>query len=178
MMGDTGVAPTNFWRQQLSDLSDEKFAAGNFSDCGKTSKAFQHIPAENRAEENNIEKVQASVIAAEKKTINRDYDICRRLKRKKTIYGFIQSNDITSKNISIILLDEGSVKLYRKVCVKDILYFDATGSVIKPIRGFSQIYLYSLTTRHPFGLSPPVLLVEAILSSHNAFNISKVLHIL
>ena len=54
MMGYTGVAPTNFHRQQLLDFSDEKFATGNFSDCGKSSKAFQHISAENRAEENNI----------------------------------------------------------------------------------------------------------------------------
>ena len=35
-----------------------------------------------------------------------------------------------------------------------------------------------LTSCHHFGLSPSVPLVDTLLSSHNAFNISKILHVL
>eukprot|EP00794_Sanderia_malayensis_P001958 gene1958-2226_t len=52
--------------------------------------------------------------------------------------------------------------------MKDILYFDATGSLIEKVKGFKRILLYSLTTRNPFGKTPAVPLAEMISASHTA----------
>ena len=162
----------------FKDLSNERYVAANFTGCGKTNKAFQHIAAEMVGQANDIEEIQANIIDVEKKLINQDKDTCKHLKRTNSIYCFTQSNDITSKGVYVVLLDEGGVRLYNEVCVKAILYFVATGSVITPVEGFPQIYPYSMTTPDPFGLPPPVSLVDAILLSHNAFRITKSFHIL
>ena len=62
--------------------------------------------------------------------IQQDYDTCKRLQWENNIYGFVESCDITSRSVFVILLDEGSVKLYHAIREKGILYFYATGSIM------------------------------------------------
>ena len=95
------------------------------------------MSAENRADDHNIENISANVIKTERKIdsarLQQDYDICKKLQWERDIYGFIESCDITSRSVFVVLSGEGSVKLYHGICEIDILYFDATGSIINAI---------------------------------------------
>ena len=65
-----------------------------------------------------------------------------------------------------MLFNDPMLRLFHTLCPRDILYFDATGNIVASIKPFKQIYYYSLTIRHPFGLAPPVPMAEYIMSSH------------
>ena len=91
--------------------------------------------------------------------------------------GYVQSCDITNKSLSLVMLDEGSIHLYRDFALKDILFVDATGSIIEK-KGLKRISLYSLSKCNPFGKTTPVPLCELVLSRHTAGAISRLLIIL
>ena len=64
--------------------------------------------------------------------------------------------------------------LYRDVVeIPDMLYFDATGSLFDDVNEFNRILCYFLTTRHPFGSTPPVPLFEFVSSEHTVGAIQR-----
>eukprot|EP00794_Sanderia_malayensis_P015499 gene15499-17078_t len=93
-----------------------------------------------------------------------------------------QKNDINhiaeKIPLSVVLFDEGSVHRYREAACKDVLFVDATGTIIEKIRGFKRILFYSLTTRNPLGKTPAIPISELISSTHTAGGISRLFSVL
>ena len=65
------------------------------------------------------------------------------------------------------------ILLYHHTINKDILYFDATGSLTLPVKGFKRILLYSFCIRHPYGLTPALPVAQYLTRSHNVTSIRQ-----
>ena len=70
-----------------------------------------------------------------------DIEKCSKSQINIQFYGFIASTDVISDSLHITLLDEGGVRLYHSIAPKDIIYIDATGTVVENIAQFNHIHL-------------------------------------
>eukprot|EP00112_Aurelia_sp_Birch-Aquarium-sp1_P007934 Seg1866.7 transcript_id=Seg1866.7/GoldUCD/mRNA.D3Y31 product="Sentrin-specific protease 1" protein_id=Seg1866.7/GoldUCD/D3Y31 len=170
--------PSNLFRQKLQTVNDRAFTSGNRTGCGITPKAFQHISSEARAEQLDMSSMSGKVRIVDKDIREKNDSLHKSLMSNQNLRGFVQSNDITNDSISVALFDEGGVRLYRQICSKDVMFFDATGTVVEKLKGCKRILIYSLTTRNPFGKSPPVPLAELISSSHTSGSIRRLFTLL
>ena len=170
--------PSTFYRSKLRDLDEDSYASGNRLGCGVTSKAFQHISTEAKRKQNNVNLISEKIRDCDKAIQGKGGGTFETMMDKQQILGFVQSNDITNDTLCVVLFDEGCVRLYRHVCSKDILFFDATGTIVEAVKGFKKLLLYSLTTRNPFNKSPPVPVAELISSSHTAGSIQRLFSLL
>ena len=64
---------------------------------------------------------------------------------------------------------------YHEQVSRDILYIDATGTVIDKIKGYGRLLCYVAAIRHPFGKSPPLPIAEYITTMHDQFSIRQFL---
>ena len=172
------VKPSTLYRERLKNMPAEEYVAGNRSVCGVTAKAFQNISSEANKEMNNLDLVAAKIRECDERISRETVKLFKNMKEKLKVSGYVQSNDITKSTLSVVLMDEGSVRLYRSICDKDVLFFDATGTIIKDIVGLKRLLLYSLTTRDPLGKSPPIPIAEMISSTHTASAIRRLLIVL
>ena len=141
-------------------------------------KAFQHISSEANAIRNDLSIVADKIRKCDVKIRNENQQLHKSVMNILKIPGYVQSNDITSDSFCVVLFDEGSIRLYRHVCLKDKIFLDASGTIVEKVRGVKRILLYSLTTRNPFGKSPPVPLAEMISSTHTAGTIKRMMSLL
>ena len=69
---------------------------------------------------------------------------------KKSLFGYI--NDVcVYPNLSVISTPESLLHLCYMIVGFDILYIDATGSLVDNIRPYKRILLYTLSVRHSYG---------------------------
>eukprot|EP00794_Sanderia_malayensis_P013118 gene13118-14466_t len=94
----------------------------------------------------------------------------------RSVWGLIHGSYVTDKEMRVVLLDEPMLRLYRALAKHDALFLDATGSIIKPFKGFSRILHYSLVLRHPFAAAPPLPIAEYITNEHSAVSMAFFLH--
>ena len=99
---------------------------------------------------------------------------------KKKVPGFVHYPSVLSSGIQIFLTGEALIRLYHVVCPHLPLYFDATGSLVRPIPRLryrknnpKRILLYSLVITHPAGEVPPIALFDYITSEHHIFSIRQ-----
>ena len=149
--------PGDLFRKKVASLSGDEFASGNRQGTGRQTKAFRHISAEAKRDQRLPSLLAKNLTELDEKLKKDDIEKCSKSQINKRFYGFIASTDVTSDSLRITLLDEGGVRLYHSVAPKDIIYIDATGTVVENIAQFKRLLLYSFTTRNPFGLSPPYL---------------------
>ena len=85
--------------------------------------------------------------------------------------------DFTVRLPGIILYTDAQIKTYYKICRKDIIYLDATGSIMKKFANHKDFQIYTLLVRHPYagGPSPPV--AAHITTRHDAGSIRRFLEI-
>ena len=70
-------------------------------------------------------------------------------------------------------MDQPMVMLYHQTVRNDILFIDATGSVVRQPRYLKKILYYACVIRHPYNLSPPVPVAEFISSNQDQFAIRR-----
>ena len=67
------------------------------------------------------------------------------------------------------------VMLYHEHVKQYALHIDATGSLIRNLRRFKKILLYTATVQHPFAKSPPLPVAEYITTKQNQHSVKRFL---
>ena len=78
---------------------------------------------------------------------------------------------------SVALYNDAQILAYKDLCKKDILYFDATGSIIKKCENGNEFQIYTLLFRNPYAGGPALPVAMNIMSSHDAGSIRRFLEI-
>lgn len=66
--------------------------------------------------------------------------------------------------------------LYPQTVQHDILFIDATGSLVKQSNYLNSLLYYAAVIRHPFNLSPPMPIAEFISSNQDQYAIRNFLN--
>ena len=77
----------------------------------------------------------------------------------------------------IILYTDAQIKTYSEICRKDIIYLDATGSVMKKDSAQKDFQIYTLLVRHPNVGGPSLPVATNITVQHDAGSIRRFLEI-
>jgi len=83
------------------------------------------------------------------------------------VKGFLQITTMHPKGI--ILFSEKLVRIYHNVAKHDIVYIDATGSILL---GDKHCYAYKIVIRHPHPGNPPLAVAMYFAVSHNIPSVS------
>jgi len=75
----------------------------------------------------------------------------------------------------IILFSDAQLKVYGQVCRRDIVYFDATGSVLKKFECHKDFQIYTLLVRHPNEGGPALPVATNVTARHDAVSICSFL---
>ena len=163
------MTPGSIYRQALKDLDSKSYAAGNFTGCGTTRKVYSKISLTIQNEKHDYEQLNSRLLKLERKLKEEDKENSKRLANPIPFYGYLLGFNLTSSHLYACFSGAGQIMLYRDVInIPDILYFDATGSLLETVKPFKRILYYSLTTRHPFGTTPPVPVFEFVSSEHTS----------
>ena len=60
------------------------------------------------------------------------------LMSNQNLSGFHQLNYLINDSIGVLLFDEGGVRLSRHICLKHIMFSDATGGVLEQLKGLQK----------------------------------------
>ena len=82
---------------------------------------------------------------------------------------------ITDGEGRIVLIDQPVVMLYHEHVQQYALHIDATASLIRNLRRFKKILLYTATVQHPFAKSPPLPVAEYITTKQNQHSVKRFL---
>ena len=113
-----------------------------------------------------IETLAVKIVDEDKGEAKRISEIQRKL------FGYVHLVT-TFPQLKLVLTDEACLRLFHASAPRDILYFDATGSIIEKMHGFKKILLYTMTLRHPYGNCAPLPIAQYISSSHTTSSISS-----
>ena len=152
--------------RRLQHIQPDVFASGNRGNAGRSPKITQQIKSEVKSPLSKTENIHELIKQTASRIEIGDKEDARELGQERQFFVYVQSLSV-SPDIRIVLTTESLIRLYHKICTKDILYFDATGKLTLESRDFKRIQLYSLCTRHPYGISPPLPLSQYITSSHS-----------
>ena len=164
--------PSEFYRQTLSSIPLDKYAVGNRNGAGLSTNT--HRVLASRARKSQTKGVSIHEALMKLKVALAEQDEMQALNAgqwERTFWGLIHSSYVSDKEMRVVLLDEPMLRLCRALSKFDTLFLDATGSVIKPLPGFSRILHYSLVLRHPFGAAPPLPIAEYITNEHSVESI-------
>ena len=68
----------------------------------------------------------------------------------------------------VILFTDAQIHAYSDICRRDIIYFDATGSVLKNSSEGKQYQIYNLVIRNPYEGGPALSVATFISSCHDS----------
>ena len=80
-----------------------------------------------------------------------------------------------SKYPEIFLFTDAQIKVYGEICRRDIIYFDATGSIMKKSASEKDFQVYTLLVRHPNEGGPALPVASSITTRHDARSICNFL---
>ena len=168
------MTPGSIYRQALKDFDSKSYAAGNFTGCGTTRKVCSKISQTIQNEKHDYDQLNSRLLNLERKLKEENEENSKRLANRKPFYGYLLRFNLTSSHLYAYFSGAGQILLYRGVInIPNILYFDATGSLFETVKPFKRILCYSLTTRHPFGTTPPVPVFEVVSSEHTSEAIQR-----
>ncbi len=82
---------------------------------------------------------------------------------------------MTNNELGIPLMDQPMTTLYHEHVKNDILYIDATGSLVRQMKNYKRLLYYAAVIRHPYNCGLPMPIAEYITSNHNCFSIRSFL---
>ena len=172
------LPPSDAYRSKLANISGPAFAAGNRTGAGKSLKVSQQIKNENRKDHRDLQPLHAKIAKLQEEIRHEDQETAKDLKQfNRKLYGYIHMLQLVP-DLKIVLLHESLIRLYHGIAPRDIVYFDATGSVVQKMSCYKRILYYALCVRHPFGKTPPLPVAEFISSSHSTESICRGLMLL
>ncbi|KAK3092502.1 hypothetical protein FSP39_003739 [Pinctada imbricata] len=144
-----GPKPLKRFLDCMKEKTSEDIVSGNCDNVGKDPQIFRQISHESR------------------KTGRKDYDSINSLRiaveeEKASKIHFIQKISILP--FYILYWSEEGLYLYHKLAPKDVLFWDATGSVVRKNENGKRMLYYELSVRHPvkgkMGLPVSAMLTE------------------
>ena len=164
--------PSEKHREDLMNVDSESFGAGNLTGPGKSHIAYQQLAAKARHEADSVERLSKAVLDLQKELQVRDEKEAIKLGHTfRNEFGYINCPVVSENELSIILMDQPMVMLYHQTVKNDILFIDATGSVVKQPKYLKKILYYACVI--PYNLSPPVPVAEFISSNQDQFAIRR-----
>ena len=172
---NTSLTPGEIFQERLATIPAAAFAAGNRDGAG-TGKVHQNIKAEAIKEINSFEVLHSLLTKLQEKLYKQDKE---NNKEKglvfRKLFGFLQSIITTKQELKVIMFEEKSIRLFHNLAVKDIVYLDATGGVVKKMSPYEKIFLYAVALRHPFGKTFPVPAALYLTSVHHTESVRHLL---
>ena len=167
------MPPSDVYRNDLSALSADAFAAGDRTGAGKSKRVIQEIKNETKKRHRDTHMLHETLSNLQKDLLKSDENAALRLKQlSRRLFGYIHSVELVP-SLRIVLLHEPLLRLYHGLAARDILYFDATGGVVEKLRQYKRILYYAFCVRHPYGKTPPLPVAEFVSSSHTKDSISR-----
>ena len=130
----TGVKPLNKYLQFVKSMDNELLFSGNCDGFGKDSHVLAQIACEGRQHREDKDYIYS--VMKQMDTMKSDSKI-----------GFIQKFCIRP-NYVLYWSYEG-LSLFHKFAAQNILYWDATGSMVKPCNGNKKFLYYELAMENP-----------------------------
>ena len=95
---------------------------------------------------------------------------------KKEEESFVRDIKVSQESgPEVILFSDAQVKLFGEICRRDIVYFDATGSIMKKYLGEKEYQIYTLLVRHPVEGGTALPIATSLTTRHDAVSISHFL---
>ena len=85
--------------------------------------------------------------------------------------------DIGAKPPRVVLFTDAQIKFFVDVCKRDIIYLDATGSVMKKSGEQKDFQIYTLLGRHPNEGGPALPIATSVTTCHDTRSIRNFLYI-
>ena len=124
--------------KRMASLKEEAVAAGNRNNVGKKFHVFRQIAYEGRTNYRmDNDKIKSLLRFAEMIHLN------NKGKENKT------KIQVSILPTSVMIWNTASVKLFHNVVQHDIVYWDATGKIVRSTMTNKNLFYYELTARHP-----------------------------
>ena len=128
-------------------------------DCiGKTKRVLQQIATESRQEGQRGKNLFSSLQILQDEMHHNSGE-------------FI--HNLGLKPVTIHFWSPHGVKLFHKLCKSDVIFIDATGSVVRKIDGCNQILYYELSCRNPKAGEARCPVAAMVTEDHSMSSISN-----
>ena len=139
-MNTGNVAPLKEHAKRIGHIASDVFMSGNRDDMGTTSQVLKLISYEGRIKDRlNCEELDSFM---RYQLLLGDED-----KGHKVVKGFIHF--ISVEPVIIFLWTRASFELYHDMCQMDVIYWDATGHIVKTKLTNNKLFYYELTGQNP-----------------------------
>eukprot|EP00112_Aurelia_sp_Birch-Aquarium-sp1_P016905 Seg387.10 transcript_id=Seg387.10/GoldUCD/mRNA.D3Y31 product="hypothetical protein" protein_id=Seg387.10/GoldUCD/D3Y31 len=172
------MPPSDVYRKDLADIKAGTFAAGDRTGAGVSRTVTQQMKNEVQKEYREPQLLYAKLLSIQNELKKEDEGKAMELRHfERKLFGFLHCIEL-APSLRLVMLHEPLIRLYHGMAPRDILYLDATGTVVKQLKSFKRILFYSLCVRHPYGKSPPLPVTKFLSSSHRKEAISRSLSLL
>ena len=130
-----GKMPLKYFVEQFNEIPSDKVIAGNFGVIGITGKKLQQVGVESRHEGRQSKDLLESLMLLENNMRKQDG-------------GFIQ-NLVVSPFYYIIYWNEIGLRLYNDRAKDSVLYWNATGGMIRKTANNKRFSYYELAIANP-----------------------------
>ena len=128
-----GAKPLKHFLEKFQEKETSQLVSGNFDGLGTDDHVYRQIATESRHIGRKDEDILKSLL--------------KNMRDQKTEgLGFIQK--ISAKPCYILFWSEEGLTYYHKLASKSVLFWDATGSVVRKENGKQYLY-YELALKHP-----------------------------
>ena len=163
------LTPSCLYNKKFSSLTLAELESGKRDKVGSSQHVLRKISSEGQRDQfPHLDLVMSLKVI--------DKEITESFGCKRNICGYIQR--IVAKPFSVSFFTEEGVRIYHNFAKDQVLYLDATGTVIS-LKGTdyesnTSLY-YALVVGHPKKGQPPVAVAELISTEHSVMAISHFL---
>lgn len=158
----SGKKPYKHYLEEMKKTPMDVKIAGNFSNFGNTTRTLQEIATEsrytNKLDKNDFESMV--ILSGE---------MAKEIERKK-IHGFIQHISILPPYV--MYWTEDGVRIWHDMAKDGIVYWDATGTVLRSRQDKWKYFYYELACSNPV-IGQPVIPVSSMVSSIHSTPVVK-----
>lgn len=154
---EAGQKPYKLYLNKFHEIPDEVKVAGNMSNVGSSQTVIRKISTEssrkNVCDQNEIDSLK-------KMAANMNADT-----KQKVVKGFIQH--ISVLPTFVMYWNEAGVRLWHDLAKDNVVFWDATGSIIKPRRDEKRFLYYELAVANPIAGNATIPVCSMLSSSHD-----------
>eukprot|EP00794_Sanderia_malayensis_P003836 gene3836-4372_t len=136
---DINLPPSDVYRNDLKNISSDVFDAGNRDNAGASKRVMQQVKHDVRIKHSGQNLLNDLFAALQREIKDEDQATSKKLRHfQRRVHGYIQGIQ-TVPDLRVVLLHESTIRLCHGVASQDILYFDATGSVVQKLVSYKRI---------------------------------------
>ena len=167
----TNNNPSKLHRDSLLSIDSDAFSAGIRTGAGITHGTMRGIKSESKKKHQSDKNLAKSLCDLEASIKQEDEHNAIKLGHTwRKFFGYIQLCNVTPE-LSVVLFNEASVRIFHELSKQDIIYIDATGKLFANEHNYPRLLYYAMVLRNPYQLNAPVPISELISSRHTAESI-------